>query len=179
GLSAVSVKYRALGRVEAVLPERLGLATLAERLKAAAADGSAEKVPKEFLDVDWAAEVKRGDAERGRKLFGADGLGCVKCHGILPGRAGGGGPSLAEAGKRFTVPHLVESVLLPGKQVAPVFRSTSLTLKDGRVRAGLVVEEDDAKLVLLLPDATRETVAKERIDERTLLGTSPTPAAGW
>jgi hypothetical protein len=35
-----------------------------------------------------------------------------------------GGPSLAEARKRFTVPYVVASVLLPSKQVAPVFHAT-------------------------------------------------------
>ena len=50
-------------------------------------------------------------------------------------------PSLAEAGKRFTAPYVVESILLPSKQVADAFRATTLTLTDGRVLTGLVVNE--------------------------------------
>jgi putative heme-binding domain-containing protein len=174
GAAAASLKYRASGRVEATLPERLGPATLAERLKAS--PGGAEKVAKEFLAIDWTIEAKRGDSERGRKLFGADALGCVKCHGILPGQQGGGAPSLTDAGRRFTVAHLVESILLPSKQVAPVFRSALVLTRQGQTFTGLVVEEDDAKVVLLLSDASPRTIDKKGIEERTLQDISPMPS---
>ena len=106
--------------MSATLPEKLGFATLAERLREAAASGRAETVAPEFLTVDWQREVRDGDREQGRKLFGT--LGCVKCHAVTADQKGGGAPSLTEAGKRFTVPYLVESILLPSKQVADAFR---------------------------------------------------------
>jgi putative heme-binding domain-containing protein len=170
----ISLPLQATGRVEVALPEKLGLSTLAERLKNAG--DSASSVPAEFLSVDWASAARTGDAERGRRLFGADALGCVKCHAIVANQKGGGAPSLAGAAARFTVSHLVESILLPNKQVAPVFGTTSLVTTDGKTHSGLVVEENDEQVVLLLPTAARQAVAKTDIEARKLQPVSPMPS---
>jgi putative heme-binding domain-containing protein len=189
----IALSYRAPREVEAVMPQQLGLATLAERLKSAAgADGG--QVPTEFLEVDWSTAAGQGDAARGRTLFGADALGCVKCHGIVPGQSGAGAPSLAGARERFTVAHLVESVLLPSRQVAPPFRATHIITIDGQVLSGLIVAEDErgetvdgteganggnqaiGAITILLPDATRRIIPLDQIDERRELETSPMPA---
>ncbi|MGD9648639.1 MAG: hypothetical protein AB7U73_23210, partial [Pirellulales bacterium] len=175
GPSRAVLSYRALGEVTATVPERLGLATLAERLReAGAAAGS--QLAAEFLEVDWPVAVAHADAARGRKLFGADALGCVKCHAATASDQGAGAPSLAEAGKRFTIAHLVESVLLPSKQVAPQFRSSTLALDDGRVLRGLVVSETADKLMLLQPDAVKIEVPVSQIDERQIEELSAMPA---
>jgi putative heme-binding domain-containing protein len=100
----------------------------------------------------------------------------VKCHGILPGQNGGGAPNLADAGTRFTVAHLVESILLPSKQVAPVFRATYVETKQGVTLTGLVLAEDGKKLVLLLPDATRREILLGEIEARRVLEISAMPA---
>jgi putative heme-binding domain-containing protein len=184
----VALSYRAPQEVEPSMPQQLGLVTLAERLKSAVG-ADADQVPAEFLDVDWSAAAGQGDAARGRNLFGADALGCVKCHGIVPGQSGAGAPSLAGARERFTVAHLVESVLLPSRQVAPPFRATHIITIDGQVLSGLVVaEEGDAEggtsggnqasgaITILLPDATRRIIPLDQIDERRELETSPMPA---
>jgi len=170
-----SVEVRAAGQVVAVLPEKLGLGTLAERLQQSSADAGAT-VAAEFLKVDWSAAAASGDAERGRRLFSADALGCVRCHAILPNQKGGGAPSLSGAKARFNVSQLVESILAPGKQVAPVFSTTTVVTLDGLAHSGLVVEENDRELVLLLPTAARQSVPKTTIETRKLQPTSPMPA---
>ena len=167
------LQFRSRAEAAADLPDKLDDATLTQRLRDAAAGGKAEAVAPEFLAVDWRQAAAVGDAAKGRKLFGS--LGCVKCHAITTDQKGGGAPSLSEAGKRFTVPYLVESVLLPSKQVADAFRSTTLTLSDGRVLHGLVVGETADGLELLQADATRKAVAKSEIEERKLSNTSPMP----
>jgi putative heme-binding domain-containing protein len=172
GECGLYLHYRALGQVVPQLPEKLGSATLAERLRSAAAGGPAPLGP-EFLKVDWEEAVARGDARKGRQLFGS--LGCVKCHGITPDTGVVGGPSLAEAKKRFTVPYVVESVLLPSKQVSPLFRATFIETQRGLTFTGLVVSETGDKLELLLADTTRKTLAKADVSERRLLETSPMP----
>jgi putative heme-binding domain-containing protein len=164
--------FRALAPVVARLPEKLGSAMLAERLKAAARSGG-NKISPEFLKVDWVKEAARGDARKGRKLFGN--LACTKCHAIRADIAVTGGPSLAGAGKRFTIPYLVESILLPDKQVSPVFRATYIETKAGKVYKGLVVAETAEKVELLLSDATRPALRKKDIAVRKLLKTSPMP----
>jgi putative heme-binding domain-containing protein len=174
----VSIGVQAAGRVEATLPQPLAAGSLAERLKNAgsSSSGAPGGVPREFLDVDWASAAKTGDAASGRRLFGADALGCVKCHAIGSSQKGGGAPSLAGAINRFTVAHLVESILVPDKQVAPIFGTTLIVTTDGQALSGLVVEEDEKQLVLLLPTASRRTVAKNEIEERRLQATSPMPS---
>jgi putative heme-binding domain-containing protein len=169
------VGIRSADRVEPMLPEKLGLGTLAQRLQTAG-QGDGTKVPAEFLSVDWANAATRGDAERGRRLFGADALGCVKCHGVLPNQKGAGAPSLADAAKRFTTSHLIESILAPSKQVAPVFGTTAIVTVDGKTLSGLVIEENDRQLVLLLPTAARQEVAKSQIEDRKLQNASPMPS---
>jgi putative heme-binding domain-containing protein len=171
----VRLELRAAEPLEIALPEKPAAGSLAERLRQAAQSDGAS-VPEEFLSSDWTSLAARGDAERGRRLFGADGLGCAKCHAILPTQKGGGAPSLAAAVRRFTVPHLVESVLVPSKQVAPVFGTTSIVTVDGRTHSGLAVAEDDRHVVLLLPTAERIEVQKSEIEGRKLSSLSPMPA---
>jgi putative heme-binding domain-containing protein len=133
-------------------------------------------VSPEFLSVDWGSATTRGNVDRGRKLFSADALGCAKCHAIRQNQKGGGGPSLADAAKRFTVSHLVEAILTPSQQVAPVFGTTSIITSKGETLSGLVVAENDRHLTLLLPTAQRREVSKSDIDERKLQNVSPMPS---
>lgn len=171
----VRLSYRAAEPVVAVLPEPLGMANLAARLRESAGSAAAP-LGREFTDVDWPAAAAVGDAARGRKLFGADALGCVKCHAIAPAQTVAGGPSLSGARNRFTVAHLVESILTPSRQVAPVFRASTIITSDGKIHTGLVLSEDKLRLELLQPDATRIQLAKGLIDERGWQEPSPMPA---
>ncbi|HVV98779.1 MAG TPA: hypothetical protein VHB77_00480 [Planctomycetaceae bacterium] len=165
--------YRHLGQVKLTLPEQPDGLSLAQRLQSAGT--GSQPVPEEFLKVDWNEFIGKGDAAKGRKLFSAESLGCAKCHAAAPGQAGGGGPSLADAGRRFTVPYLVESVLTPSRVISPVFRSTTLVTKEGQAMSGLVVTETADKLELLLPDTKRVTVAISDIEERKLTDASAMP----
>jgi putative heme-binding domain-containing protein len=163
--------YRSLADVAIVLPEKIEGPSLAERLKNAS-DGS-YKVPDEFLSVDWAAAVKEGNADRGKALF--ESIGCAKCHAVSAEAQGTGGPSLADTARRFTVSHLVESILTPNRQISPVFRATQIVTTDGRQIIGLVVGETAEKIELLQADTKRVTLAKSEIEERALQNISPMP----
>ena len=90
-------------------------------------------------------------------------------------QAGGGGPSLADAGKRFTVPYLVESVLAPNKVISPVFKSSIIATVDGKIVTGLVVVETAEKLEVLQADTKRITILKSQIEERKLGHVSAMP----
>jgi putative heme-binding domain-containing protein len=89
---------------------------------------------------------------------------------------GGGAPNLADARRRFTAAYLVESVLLPSKQIAEPFRSTVLSLDSGQVLTGLLVNETADAVELLLPDATRRRVSTDEIEERGVGRVSPMPS---
>jgi putative heme-binding domain-containing protein len=166
------LNFRAAPGVVARLPEALNIAGLADRLKSAGSGTTA--VDPAFLKADWGTLVTHGDAKKGRLLFGT--VGCAKCHAVTADAAVSGGPSLADARKRFTVPYLVESVLLPSKQISPVFRATLIETKAGKAISGLVVKETADVIELLLPDATRTEITKKDVESRKLLDLSPMPS---
>ena len=126
------------------------------------------------MKIDWTQATTDGDAERGEKLFQS--IGCVKCHAVKLDAAASGGPSLADATKRFTAAYLVESILLPNKSVSPIFRATQVVTTNGRVVIGLVVGETAEQLELLLPDAKREIIKTADIEQRKQQEISPMPA---
>lgn len=179
GLGGQYLHFRHLGNVRLSLPEKPDGLSLADRLKSigdpAASGGKLPAVDPKFVQFDWTTEVKNGDVARGKKLFGAESLGCAKCHAATATQAGGGGPSLADAGKRFTVPYLVESVLVPSKVISPVFKSTVIATHEGKVIMGLVIAENAEKVDLLLPDTKKISIQKSQIDERKLGDISAMP----
>jgi putative heme-binding domain-containing protein len=164
--------YRSLQPLAFVLPEKVDIAGLAERLQAAAGADAAEQLAP-FLAVDWPAVVPQGDVERGRKLF--ESIGCAKCHAVRADTSLAGGPALSGVGRRFTLAYLVESVLAPSRQLSPVFRATGIETADGLSYTGLVTGETAEKLELLLNDGKRITLEKATIDQRQLLDLSPMP----
>ena len=173
GECGLYIHYRALSEVVPRLAEKLDVASLAERLASAAQEGGGESIPEAFVQVDWPRTVREGDKTQGKKLF--DAAGCGKCHSIRAEDAGGGGPSLADVRKRFTIPYLVESVLLPNKQVSPVFRATAVLTTDGRPFTGLLLGETAEKIELLLADTKRISLLKSEIEEREVKDLSPMP----
>lgn len=171
GLPHVAV--RAAQPVELALPDKLDGAELAARLRDAASTPAGGGVPEAFLAVDWSTAAASGDAAEGRRLFGR--LGCAKCHAVSPDQQVVGGPSLFEARRRLAVMHLVESILLPSRQVAEPFRAQTVVTDDGRVWTGLVLAETADTLELLLADGSRPSLAKPSIEEREPTRLSPMP----
>jgi hypothetical protein len=49
-------------------------------------------------------------------------------------------------------------------------------LRDGKTLSGLVLSETSQKIDLLLPDATRRTLAASDVEQRRIQNTSPMPA---
>jgi putative heme-binding domain-containing protein len=171
-LGGVLPRVRAVDGIELARAEKLDSGLLAERLRTASA-GTGVAVPAEFAAVDWGRAASQGDAVEGRRLFGA--LACSKCHAVVPDQKAAGAPSLFEAKRRFTVPHLVESVLLPSRLVAEPFRAQSIVTDDGRTITGLVTSESDAEIEVLQLDAARVRVMKRQIEERSPTTISPMP----
>jgi putative heme-binding domain-containing protein len=173
GTAGLYLHKRSVGDVISVLPEPLGADGLAARLRDAAAGGQQDSVPAAFLDVDWSRATAQGNAENGRKLF--ETIGCAKCHAVDANAATLGGPSLGGAAQRFTVPYLVESILLPSKQISPVFKATVIQTSDGLQMTGLVVGETAEKIDLILPDAKKVEIPKAQVELRELKELSPMP----
>ena len=86
------------------------------------------------------------------------------------------GPSLAAAAGRFTAHYIAESVLMPSKTMSPVFKATTIVLKNGRSQTGLIVGETADAITLLLADASQVKIPLADIEERVPQDVSPMPA---
>jgi putative heme-binding domain-containing protein len=146
---------------------------LAERISAGVTEAA---LAAEFKDVNWDQLAKEGDVERGRALFGRDGVGCVKCHAVVPGQTGNGAPSLIDAATKHSPTHLGESIIFPSKVVDPAYRTVRIECLNGKTLTGLVVRQDAHDVILLLPDARQAIVAKKDIEEIRTSTTSPMPS---
>ena len=140
---------------------------------ASAVAATSTDVPEAYRNRNWVAEAAAGNPKQGRALF--EKLGCVKCHAAADSDAGRGAPSLANAGARFSVTYLAESILAPNKEVSPAFRGTELTFANDEDVSGLVVGETADELELLLVNGTRRSFQKKAITSRRLQEISPMP----
>lgn len=120
---------------------------------------------------------RRGNPQRGAIVFYASAAACVKCHGSGDGQSPLG-PDLSRLGDGITDVHLVESLLHPSKSIRKGYETIQLLTVDGDVRSGMMVSEDDDRIVLR--DAANLqaniTVAKGDIEERSRSKVSMMPA---
>lgn len=108
-----------------------------------------------------------GDADRGRRIFREKAeVQCLRCHKVA-GDGGEVGPELAGVGRRKDRDYVLESIVLPNKQIAEGFETQVLALADGRVVAGIVKAEDDKEVRLVTPEGTLVVVPKDEIEEKT------------
>ncbi len=127
----------------------------------------------------FAVSLTGGDAARGKEIFFSNTAAqCVRCH-KAEGVGGIAGPDLSDVAKRHPQKareYLLESVVLPGAQIAKGYASVTLSLADGRTLAGVIQDETKATITLKLPDGKTATVPVDDIDKRTV-PTSPMPSA--
>ena len=87
--------------------------------------------------------LKRADPAEGRKLYMQS---CGACH-LLYGAGGSIGPDLTGSGRQ-NLDYLLENILFPSAIVAPEFRQTTLTLKDGRSLSGVIRSRNNQAVVI-------------------------------
>ncbi len=106
-------------------------------------------------------ELHRGAAslERGRKVFDNQ---CAKCH-QFDGRGHEVGPNLDGAARE--VEYLLVNVLDPNRVVGAPYFTRQVTLKGGRIEAGLLVAEDEQSITLKAENDARKVIQKKDVDE--------------
>lgn len=120
------------------LPEAL---TKAGGLSAAKAEATAEEVKARV------GELAAADPARGELVFRRKELQCLACHAI--GGAGGQvGPDLTSIGASAQPDYLVESLLLPNKQIKEGYHALRVVTADDKVVIGVKVREANGQLVL-------------------------------
>jgi hypothetical protein len=110
-----------------------------------------------------------GDRAAGERLFfHAKGPQCFVCHRVN-GRGGSVGPDLSTIGNVLNREKLAESILDPGREVAPMFVHWKVRTVKGDVVDGRVLDEDPSPsgyVVLIDAQGKQTKVANAQIDER-------------
>lgn len=93
-----------------------------------------------------------GDAAEGKRIFYEKvEVYCLRCHKVN-GEGGEVGPDLTGIGARQSREYLLESIVLPNKQITQGFESTIVTMKSGVTYAGIVKGETATELDLNSPE---------------------------
>jgi putative membrane-bound dehydrogenase-like protein len=121
---------------------------------------------KRLADLDWS----KGDAGRGRAAFVK--ASCAVCH----SGAQALGPDLHGITGRFSRDDLFTAILLPSKDISPRYRTTAVSLRDGKTYQGLVIYEATDSLILQTGPATTVRVPAEQVESRRFSDVSLMPA---
>ena len=116
-----------------------------------------------------------GNLERGREIFlTRSEVSCRRCHQVS-GTGGAVGPDLSKIAKEKSREYLLESLIVPNAQIAKGFETIVVVLADGRSHVGIVKENDDKQMKLMLADGSLLSISKSDIEE-TAKGQSAMPA---
>lgn len=109
----------------------------------------------------------QGDAKRGGELLSMTGklATCLACH-IVNGSGRDFGPDLSKVGARLTREQILESLQKPSKAIAKGYETWVITLKDGSVQNGFLVQSDEASMTLKLPTGQPQIIANDQIQSR-------------
>jgi putative heme-binding domain-containing protein len=105
-------------------------------------------------------QKSRGDAKAGRLVF--NNL-CGQCHKIY-GEGIDVGPDLTGNG-RGSFEQLVSNVFDPSLVIGSAYQATTVQTTKGRTLSGLVVEDNDKRVVLKLQGGKLETIPRGEVEE--------------
>ena len=88
--------------------------------------------------------LSKRNFEKGRNAFYA--VGCVKCH-RFDGAGGGIGPDLSSVRNKFSMNDLLEAIIDPNKVISDQYGSSMVTLHDGEMIVGIVVNNSGSREV--------------------------------
>ncbi|MCF7786657.1 MAG: PQQ-dependent sugar dehydrogenase [Prosthecobacter sp.] len=109
----------------------------------------------------------QGDAKRGGELLSMTGkmAACLACH-IVNGMGRDFGPDLSKAGARLTREQILESLHQPSKAIAKGYETWIITMKDGSLQSGFLIQSSDAAITLKLPSGQPQTIARDQIQSQ-------------
>jgi putative heme-binding domain-containing protein len=116
-----------------------------------------------------------GNAERGKELFVSDSLKCQTCHKVA-GTGGLAGPDLSLVAGKLDRTHIIESLLDPSAQILEGYRTTVVSLRDGRSLSGIAVNETADSFTLIDSANKATTIELADVEERTMSPVSLMPA---
>ena len=110
-----------------------------------------------------------GDPEAGRRIFfHPSGPACYRCH-MIEGRGRAIGPDLSMIGHSQSREHVLESILTPSREIAPLFTFWTVTTKDGKKVDGILLRRDgQSKEVYVDASGIEVTVLESNIVDRKI-----------
>jgi quinoprotein glucose dehydrogenase len=122
--------------------------------------------PKDDALAAYQEALFGGAAAEGKKIFFEKSEAqCVRCHRIN-GQGGEVGPELSHVSSQKDRRYLLESIVLPNRQIAQGFDSVMLLLKDGDSYAGVLKSETPSEVVINSAENGLITVKKTDIESR-------------
>jgi hypothetical protein len=135
--------------------------------------------PAESDEAAWRRIVAAGagDPEAGRRIFfHPAGPGCYRCH-MLEGRGRAIGPDLTMIGHSQTREHVLESILDPSREIAPLYTLWTITTKHGDPITGMLLRRDGQENEVYVDASGQETkVAEPTVVDRKMRSESLMPA---
>ncbi len=125
--------------------------------------------------ADYMDVLYGGNSDQGRDIFFRNSAAqCIRCHSWNedPDAVG---PSLTQIGNELSREQILESLIEPGKRLAPGYGNVLLTLSDGTKVSGILMEESGSELILKTSDAEPIEIAVSRISERRNLPSGMPP----
>ncbi len=121
------------------------------------------------------AKVKaQGDPARGEAIYRRQQMLCLSCHAIGDG-GGVLGPNLVSIGGSAPVDYLIESLLEPSKKIKEGYHMIIISMKDGKVFAGGLVQEAADEVIIRDPSNQMVKVPKAQIASRQMSPASMMP----
>jgi len=102
----------------------------------------------------------------GRNVFNNNAAAqCVRCHAVN-GAGGEVGPPMDNIANILSRQQILESLIEPSARLAPGYGAVSLTLTDGQVVNGVLIEENESRLLLRTSEAEPMKIPLMRIAKR-------------
>lgn len=108
--------------------------------------------------------LRGGDAERGRAVFANAKVACLTCH-ALGNQGGSIGPDLTRVGAIRSGRDILESILFPSSTFAQNYEPFFVETKDGEEYSGILVEQDEQRVVLRTGAGTEMHLSKASVKE--------------
>jgi len=129
-----------------------------------------DQIQKERTNGDlvalYSGALEGGSVRVGRSIFFQNQAAqCIRCHGY-DDMGGTAGPQLNGVANRLTKIQLLEALIEPSKRLAPGFGFVQLTLKDGTVVNGTLIEEKENGLVIKEASKPEVLILNSNILER-------------
>lgn len=123
---------------------------------------------------DTSADVKIGNAARGRALFGGKGS-CGSCHRVN-GQGPRAAPDLSDVGMTRSPAALQRTLLDPTSGMLPINRPVRIVTNDGRTITGRRLNEDTKTVQLIDSEERLVSIAKRDLRSLVVATTSPMPS---